>query len=309
MTEQKTIGPRGWGGLALLGLIWGASFLANRIALEEAGVATTVALRVAGAAAVLWAVNLVRGLPVPRGGRVWGAFLLLGLAGNALPFTLIVWAQRFIESGLAAILNASTAVMGVLVAALAFRDERLTPRKALGVTVGFGGVVVVIGPQALGAFDATSLAQLAILGAALSYAVSAILGRLVLRGLPPEVTAAGMLTGASVVMAPAALLTDGWPDRGWSGPTWAALLYLAVVASAAAYLIFFRLLRSVGAGNTALVTLLVAPVAILLGALVYREALPLRSYAGFAVLALGLAVLDGRLLPHRADRNPEEPAA
>lgn len=299
MIDQKTIGLTAWGGMALLSLIWGASFLANRVALEEAGVATTVAIRVGGAALVLWGVVLWRGLPVPRALRIWAAFLLMGLVNNVIPFTLIVWGQTAIESGLAAILNASTAVLGVVVASLAFADERLTVQKAVGVLLGLAGVVVVIGPAALRSFDITSLAQLAILGASLSYAVAGILGRAVIRGVQPEVAAAGMLLGSSLVMLPAALLLDGWPMATWSASTWGALTYLAVMASAVAYLIFYRLLRSVGAGNTSLVTLMVAPVAIILGAVTYGEALPPRAYAGFAVLALGLAVLDGRLLRRR----------
>lgn len=301
MTDQKTIGAWGWAGMGLLSLIWGGSFLANRVALEETGVASTVAFRVAVAGLVLWTFNLARGLPLPREPRIWGAFLLLGVVNNAIAFSLIVWGQTSIESGLAAILNASTAVMGVLVASLAFRDERLTRRKSLGVALGFAGVVVVIGPGALRSFDIASLAQLAILGASLSYAVAGILGRIVTRGVVPEVAAAGMLLGSSLVMVPAALVIDGWPAAGWSASTWGALLYLAIACSAVAYLIFYRLLRSVGAGNTSLVTLMIAPVAILLGAIVYGEALPLRAYAGFAVLALGLVILDGRPLRRRPE--------
>ena len=304
MTQQKTIGAWGWGGIGLLSLIWGGSFLANRLALEEVGVATTVAVRVGGAAVVLWAANLARGLPVRRDPRLWGMFLLMGIVNNVIPFSLIVWGQRSIESGLAAILNASTAVMGVLVASLAFRDERLTAQKAVGVAVGFLGVVVVIGPEALLAFDVTSAAQVAILGASLSYAVAGVLGRRMTQGVSPEVAAAGMLLGSALVMVPAALWIDGVPAGPWALSTWGALLYLAVMASAVAYMIFYRLLRSVGAGNTSLTTLTIAPVAIVLGALVYGEALPWRDYLGFAVLALGLLILDGRLPVRR--RLPEE---
>ena len=307
MTRQKTIGPWGWAGIATLSLIWGGSFLANRVALEEAGVATTVALRVAGGAVLLWVANLLRGLRVPRDPRLWAAFLLMGLVNNVIPFSLIVWGQRSIESGLAAILNASTAVMGVLVAALAFRDERLTARKGLGVALGFAGVVVVIGPGALMAFDVTSAAQLAILGASLSYAVAGVVGRVVLRGTEPEVAAAGMLLMSSLVMLTSALVIDGWPEGPWRASTWGAILYLALLCTAVAYMIFYRLLRGIGAGNTSLATLTIAPVAILLGAIAYGEALPLRAYAGFAVLAFGLAVIDGRVSwPGRAQRSPAE---
>ncbi len=299
MTPQKTMTATAWAEMGLLAALWGGSFLAIEVALREAGVATLVAFRVLGAALVLWAWVGARGLPVPRAPRAWGAFLVMGLFNNALPFTLITWGQRSIESGLAAILNASTAVMGVLVAAAAFGDERLTRRKLLGVAVGFAGVVTAIGPGALRTFDVTSLAQLAILGASLSYALSAAFSRVAMAGVAPEVAAAGMLTASSLVMVPAALASEGGPPGGWGGPVWAALLYLAVPSTAVAYLIFYRLLRRVGSGNTSLVTLLVAPVAILLGALVLAEALPLRAYVGFALLAGGLVVLDGRAFRRR----------
>lgn len=295
-SPQKTMTTRAWALMGLLGLIWGGSFLCNRLAVAEAGVATVVALRVGGAALVLWAYVAWARLPVPRAPRAWGAFLVMGLLNNVVPFSLITWGQRSIESGLAAILNASTAILGVLVAALAFRDETLTPAKALGVLVGFAGVVVAIGPGALTSLDVTSLAQLAVLGASLSYAVSGAFARRAFAGVAPEVAAAGMLGASALVAVPAALLIDGWPERGWAPATWGAILYLAVVASALAYLIFYRLLARVGAGNASLTTLLVAPVAIVLGALVFGEALPLRAYGGFALLALGLLVLDGRLL-------------
>ena len=305
MTDQKTIGLLGWTEMGCLSLIWGGSFLANRVALEEAPVATTVALRVLGAALVLWLVVWARGLAVPRPGRIWGAFLLLGLLNNALPFSLIVWGQQSIESGLAAILNASTAILGVLVAAVAFRDERLTAQKGWGVALGFLGVVVVIGPAALHDFDVTSLSQMAIVGASLSYAVSGALARVASRGVEPLVAAAGMVTGSSFIMLPAALVIDGLPVTLRSPSTWAAIAYLAVFCSALAYLLFYRLLRRVGAGNTSLVTLMIAPVAILLGSMVYGEDLPLRAYGGFALLALGLAILDGRLARRPTDTLKE----
>lgn len=293
---QKTMTPLALVLMGLLGLIWGASFLSNRIALTEVGVLTVVAFRVGGAAAVLWLWLWARGVRLPRGGRIWLAFLGIGITNNALPFTLITWGQTSIESGLAAILNASTAIFAVLAAALALRDERLTRARAAGVATGFAGVVTVIGPAALTTLDPTSMGQLAMIGAAMSYAVSGVLIRLVFRGQPPEVVTAGVLTGASLVMIPLALMREGLPSPHHSAQVWAALAYLAAVSTAIAYLIYYRLIALAGAGNTGFVTLLVAPVAIVLGAIVFHEALPLRAFAGFALLAAGLAILDGRLL-------------
>lgn len=293
---QTSLTPRAILMLLLLALIWGGSFTATAVALTEIGVRTTVAIRVGGAAVVLWLWVLASRLPMPRDPRTWAVLLALGLIGNALPFSLITWGQTTVPSGLAAILNAATAVFGVLVAAAFFRDEKLTARKVTGVTLGIGGVAVAMGVQNLLAFDPTALGQLALIGASLSYAFTGALGRVALRSVNATVAATGMMTGAALVMIPWALATDGMPAAHHSGHVWLALAYSAVIATAVAYLIYYRLLGIVGAGNTSFVTLLVAPVAIVLGAVLLQESLPVRAYLGFALLAAGLVVLDGRLL-------------
>ena len=182
MTPQKTIPPRAWAELLLLATIWGGSFISNRLALNDVPVLTTVAFRVAGACILLWVYVQFRRLPVPRSPRIWLAFLAMGLLNNALPFTLITWGQLTIPSGLAAIVNASTAIFGVLAAALLFRDERLTARRLTGVLLGFTGVAVAIGLQALTTLNLTSLPQLALVAAALSYALAAVFARRMLGG-------------------------------------------------------------------------------------------------------------------------------
>ncbi len=295
MTPQKHLSARAWGELLLLAIIWGGSFIANRLAINEIGVLGTVAFRVTGACLLLWLYVALRGLQVPRSPRVWAAFLVMGALNNAIPFSLITWAQLTVPSGLAAILNASTALMGVVVASIVFRDERLTGRRLAGVLLGLAGVTVVIGLQALTALDLTSLAQLTLLVAALSYACAAVWGRLNLSGLPPQVAAAGMLTGSTLLMVPAALAVEGLPPAPAAG-TWLALAYLAVVSTAGAYLLYYRVLALAGAGNLSLVTLLTAPFAVILGAVVLGESLPLRDYLGFALIAAGLVVIDGRIL-------------
>ena len=292
---QTNISLWAWTLLAVLALIWGGSFLSNRAALTELGFLTTVAFRVGGAAMVLWAYVLWRGLPVPAGGPWLLTCVVLGILNNVVPFCLIVWGQTHIASGLAGILNATTAIFSVLLAALVYPDERLTLRKSVGVALGLAGVALTIGPQALAHLDFTSLGQLAILGAALSYSVSGIYGRTALRGIRPEVAAAGMLTVSSAILIPAALYFEGTPTFHYLAQTWAALGYLALLASAFAYILVFRVLQIVGAGNLGLVTLLIAPVAVILGALVYGEALPPAAYLGLLLLATGMLVLDGRL--------------
>jgi len=295
MIVQKSISPGAWALLFTLAFIWGGSFLANRLALEEVGVFTTVAFRVTGAAIALWIYVIVRKLEVPLHPKALFAFLVLGFLNNAVPFSLIVWGQQYIPSGLAGILNASTAIFTVLLATFAFSDERLTKRKALGVALGFIGVATAIGLNNLQTLDLRSMGQLALIGSSIAYAVSALIGRVAFNAIRPEVSAAGMLTGASIFMIPLALWSEGAPSFDYAAVTWGALIYLAVISSAIAYMLYYIVMKLAGAGNLSLVTLLVAPVAIVLGAVVYQESLAPNAFAGFALLAMGLIIIDGRL--------------
>ncbi len=294
MSDQKTISPRAWTGLALLGLVWGGSFLSIRVALNEVPVLTSVLHRTIWAILLLWPVVWLMRLPVPRDARSWVAFLVMGLLNNVIPFALMAWGQLHIETGLTSILNATTAVFGVIVAALVFADEKLTLRKGLGVTLGFLGVATAIGLEQFRNLDLRSTAQLAVLAGTLSYACASAWARARLGHMPPQVAAAGMLTGATLVLLPATLLIDGPPSLELRPQTWAAIGYYAVIATAGAYLLYYRVLAMAGSGNLMLVTLLIPPVAITLGALVLDEALPPRAYFGFALLALGLIVLNRR---------------
>jgi drug/metabolite transporter (DMT)-like permease len=295
MTQQKSLSPRAWAELLLLSFIWGGSFLAIHVALQEVPVLTAVAHRVGWAALVLWVYVALRRLPVPRSPRIWGAFLVMGVLNNVIPFTLMAWGQLHIETGLTSILNATTAIFGVLVAAAVFKDERLTPRRAIGVLIGFIGVATAVGLENLAALDLRSLAQLAVLAGTLSYAFAGSWARAMLGGLTPQVAAAGMLTGSSLVMIPLARLIDGPFDLSFQPQTIIAIGYYAFAATAVAYLLYYRVLAMAGSGNLMLCTLLVAPVAIVMGALTLGETLRPQAFAGFALLALGLMILDGRI--------------
>ena len=208
----------------------------------------------------------------------------------------MAWGQLHIETGLTSILNAATAIFGVIAAAIFFADERLSWRKIVGVTLGFFGVATAIGLSSLTNFDLRSLGQLAVIGGTVSYALAGVWARRTLGHLPPQIAAAGMVTGSSVVMIPLAWMVEGPISLQLLPATWAAIGYYAVIATAVAYLLYYRVLAMAGSGNLMLCTLMVAPVAIVLGAVVLDEALPLRAYAGFAMLAAGLIILDGRLL-------------
>ena len=292
---QKTLSTRAWAELLLLSLIWGASFLSIRVALDEIGPLTAVAHRTGWAMLLLWAYVIIRRLPLPRNPRIWVGFLVMGLLNNVIPFSLMAWGQLHIETGLTSILNASTAIFGVIAAAIFFADERLTRRKVIGVTLGFFGVATAIGLSALTQFDIRSLGQIAIIGGTISYALAGVWARKMLSDLTPQMAAAGMLTAASLMTIPAALIFEGPVSLNLMPQTWAAIAYYALIATALAYLLYYRVLAMAGSGNLMLCTLLIAPVAIVLGALVLGEALPFRAFTGFGLLALGLVILDGRL--------------
>ena len=293
---QKTISGRAWAELGVLSLIWGGSFLAIRVALDEIGPLTAVAHRTGWAAFALWTYVLVCRLHVPTSPRVWGAFLVMGLLNNVIPFSLMAWGQLYIESGLTSIFNAATAVFGVVVASIVFADERLTGRRAVGVVLGFIGVATAIGVSAFASFDLRSAGQLAVLAGALSYAVAGAWARKTLGHLPPQIAAAGMVTGASIIIIPLAWAVEGPFSADLSPRTWGAIGYYALIATALAYLLYYRVLGMAGSGNLMICTLMIPPAAIVLGAVVLGEELPLRAYLGFAILTAGLVILDGRAL-------------
>ena len=295
---QKSLSSRAWAELLLLSFIWGASFLSIRIALDELPPLTSVAHRVFWAALLLWVYIAIRRLPVPKTAAIWGALIGMGILNNIIPFTLMAWGQLHIETGLTSILNASTAVFGVLAAALFFADERLTARRLIGVLIGFLGVATAIGLSALADFDLRSLGQLAVLGGTLSYALASVWGRKFLTGLSPQVAAAGMVTGAALIIVPTAYIVDGPFSFDLAPRTWAAIGYYSIIATACAYLLYYRVLAMAGSGNLMLVTLLVAPIAIVLGAVVLGEELKPQAYIGFAQLAAGLLILNSKRRKH-----------
>lgn len=298
---QRPMTPTEWLLLLLLSVLWGGSFFFNQIAVAALPALTVVVVRVGLAAGILWAVMRVTGNAMPREPRVWAAFLGMGLLNNAVPFTLIVWGQSHLASGVAAILNASTPLFAVVFAHLLTAGERLTGPRLAGVALGLAGVAVMLGGEAVRALGVGVAAQLACLGAAASYALAGIFGRRFrAMGVSPLATATGQVTAATLLLVPVMLIVD----RPWllpmpGLPVVAALVALASVSTALAYIAYFRLLATAGATNLMLVTFLVPVTAILLGVLVLGEVLLARHFAGMALIGLGLAAIDGRILRMR----------
>ncbi|MGR3621959.1 DMT family transporter [Pseudophaeobacter sp.] len=281
--------------LAALALVWGGSFFFAEVALRELPPLSVTLFRVSLALPVLYLVVRVKGIAIPRGLGIWGAYLGMGALNNAIPFSLIFWGQTQITSGLASILNGTTAMFGAVVAGLLLKDEPLTPQKLMGAGLGVLGVAVVMGPAALISLDPRNLAQLAVLAAAFSYALASVWGKLFLAGQPPIMNALGMVTGSTVLMLPLAFYVDGVPRLDLSLPVWGALIGVAVLSTALAYLLYFEILRLAGSANLMLVTLLIPPVAVTLGGVFLEETMGTEALIGFVVIGLGLVVTDGRL--------------
>ncbi len=291
-----TLNATTWILLILLGFIWGGSFFFARYAVTYVPPFTLVFLRLSLAALALH-LYLRGGYDLYAILRTrWRGFILLGLINNAIPHTLIFLGQTEIGAGLASILNATTPIWTVLIANKLTADEKLSPAKIAGTILGLSGTAVLIGPSTFLQTDVPLWAVILPILAAVSYGFAATYGKR-FRDVPAPVTAAGQLTASSILMLPAALVID----QPWSLPmpplsAIAAILALALLSTAFAYILFFRIMAVAGATNASLVTLLVPPSAILLGALFLGEILHPLDFVGMALIGAGLLVLDGRII-------------
>lgn len=295
---KKSMGWTEWLLLITLSVLWGGSFFFIAVAVKDLPPLTIVMLRVGLAALTLDLIVRWMKLRVSWDRQVWLAFFGIGLLNNLIPFSLIVWGQSHISGGLASILNATTPLFTVIVAHLSTKDERMTAGRLIGVLIGFAGVVLMIGAETLKGLGAGALAQLAVLGAAVSYALAGIYGRRFQRlGISPLVAAAGQVKASTVLIIPVVLITDRPWTLSMPGPeTWGAVVGLALFSTALAYILYFRILATAGATNVLLVTFLIPLSAILLGTIVLGEVLEPKHSVGMVLIGLGLAAIDGRPL-------------
>ena len=295
MNASARMGAREWGLLLALSALWGGSFFFFKVLVAVWPLFTIVLGRVGVAAVALNVYIRLSGGAMPGDARLWARFFGMGLLNNVLPFSLIVFGETRISSGLASILNATTPIFGVLAAQLLTADERLTPARALGVGFGFLGVAVLVGPSALqGGGDLAG--ELSCLTAALVYALAGIYGRR-FRGVPALQVATGQVTASTLMLLPLVALHDQpWTLPAPGPEAWGALAALALLCTALAYILYFRLLALAGATNLLLVTFLLPASALALGALFLHETIEPRALLGVGIIGLGLAAIDGRLL-------------
>jgi len=292
--SQPSISASDWGLLFLLGALWGGSFFFARIAVAEIPPLNLVLFRVGIAAIALHFYLLARGISFATILPMAASFLGLSLLNNVIPFSLMFAGQTEIGAGLASVLNATTPFWTMLLASR-LAGEALTARKAAGILLGIAGTAVMVGPGLIAGLGGPAWAKFALIGTACSYACASIFAKR-FTGLAPELVAAGQLTMSTLVMLPVVLATSGAAGLfSASTTTWSAVLALALASTAFAYVIYFRLIRSAGATNTSLVTLLVPLSAILLGILLLGEQMDRYEAGGIALIGLGLLVVDGRI--------------
>jgi drug/metabolite transporter (DMT)-like permease len=280
--------------LFCLGLIWGASFLFIKVAVVTIPPFTVAFGRTALAALTLYLVLRYRGLRMGSWGDLWGTFLVLGFFNGAVPYTLITWAEIHIDSGLAAILNAVMPLFTVILAHFFTRDERFNWLKIVGVCLGFLGVLALIGPTALKGLGTHAVGQLAVVGAALCYAIAVIYGRR-LKEIPPLVSATGQLTSAALLTLPLSLIVDTPWQLSVSLLSLGALACLSLLGTALAYILYYYLLARIGATNVSLVTYLIPITGVFWGALLLGERLHWTAFLALALILAGIAGVNNRL--------------
>jgi drug/metabolite transporter (DMT)-like permease/protein-S-isoprenylcysteine O-methyltransferase Ste14 len=278
--------------LVLLGVIWGASFLFIKVGVATIPPFTFVFGRTALAWILLYSIVRIRGRRMPRPGPIWFSFAMMGFLNGAIPYTLITWGEIHIDSGLAAILNSLMPLFTVILAHLLTGDEKLSRRKAAGVAVGFSGVVVLMGPEALAGLTSSLLGQMAVIGAAGSYALATIYGKR-LKGTPSTVLATGQMAAAAAWTLPLSL----WIDRPWtlapSVSSVAAMLCLSVLGTGLAYIFYYHLLARIGATNLSLVTYIIPVTGVLWGAAILGERIGINALLALGLIMAGIAGTGG----------------
>ncbi|WP_442583045.1 DMT family transporter [Mesorhizobium sp. ASY16-5R] len=293
---STAMSARSWAMLILLGIIWGGSFFFARIAVSELQPLTLVLFRVAIAALALQIYLAATGVSFRAALPYAPGLVLLAILNNVIPFSLIFAGQTQLGAGLASVLNATTPFWTVLLASQLTTDEKLSWNKVLGILLGIAGTAVMIGPGLFSGLGAPIWAKLALIGASLSYAFALMVAKR-LKNIPPAVVATAQLTASTAVMIPIVLILNGSDGLfAFSAPVWAAVLSLALLSTAFAYLLYFRLVAEAGATNASLVTLIVPASAVLLGVLFLGERLEPIEMLGMVIIALGLVTIDGRLL-------------
>jgi drug/metabolite transporter (DMT)-like permease len=277
----------------VLGFIWGSSYLFIKLAVDDFGTFTLVALRLTVGAILLWTVVRIAKQPLPRGRRIYGHLVIMAVINIAIPFLLITWAEQSVESSLAAILTSPVPLFAIVLSALFLHDEPLRVNGLVGLGVGFIGVIIITS-RGLTSTGSSITGELALIGATISYAAGAVYARRNVRGLPAMIPAVFQVSFAAVITGVLALLTEHpWTATPDTQAVF-AILWLGILGSGFAYLFVFRLFARWGATRTTLVAYVIPVVGIALGYLVLGEPIDGRIVIGTALVIAGIGLVNSR---------------
>ncbi len=272
-----------------LGLIWSSSFLWVELALREVGPITLVAFRAFFGFLFGVVVVVTQRIPLPRTLKEWIPLIVLGLTNIAIPFFLISWGQKSIDSGVASILDATVPLFTILVAHFMLHDDKMTTPKVLGLLTGFAGVIVLMSKD-LGASTSSLLGQLAVIVACIFYAASSIIARVYTEGTSATMRGLGPLVSASAVMITSAFIFEA-PIKIPTLPiTWVALLWMGILGSGLAFIMLFYLIHEIGPTRTTMVTYLFPLGGVTLGVIFLNEALTWQIITGAVLIISSLAI-------------------
>lgn len=298
MTQSPKLDGTGWLFIGILSILWGGAFFLIEVGLRSYPPTTLVFLRLALAVPPMWIATRMMGERLPREPRVWGLLAVVGALNCALPFVLFFWGQQYLDSGYASILNATTPLWGVITAHFLTQDEKATPARIIGVLIGMAGIVIMVGPGAMKGLSHNLLAQIACIISTIFYSFAAIYGRrLSQTELTPMAVATGQTMMAALMMALiVAVIEQPWAMAAPRLDSTLAGITLALFSTALAYTLYFRLIDRSGASNAQLVAFLMPILAVILGIAFLGESLSGGQISGAALIAVGLAILDGRLV-------------
>ena len=293
--------------LILLAGLWGPSFLFIKVAVAEIPPLTLVLGRVGIAAVLLTLFLYVQGKSLPRSRTIWRHLAVMGLVHNTIPFVLFGWGEQYIDSALASILNGTTPLFTIVLAHYFASNDRLTPLKLIGVLIGFAGLLLLITPSLTDGLQVTTLGLLAVALAAALYGVAIVYSRNNLIGLPPLVAPAGQMIMATIYLLPLSLLVDRpFALPPLSSPVVWSMVALGVLGTAVAFVVYYRLLETAPASYVSMTTYIIPVFGVILGVLVLGEQLTWHAYAGFALILLGVMIVNG-LLKLKLKRQPNLP--
>ncbi|MBR1216594.1 EamA family transporter [Bradyrhizobium sp. U87765 SZCCT0131] len=289
--------------LLALATVWAGSYIFIKLGVATIPPVTLIAARTLIAGSILLAILRLRGVALPRDGAVWGRFMIQACFNSVLPFTLIAWAEHEVDAGLATILSSNAPIFTFLLALVFLRHDPPTPRQLFGVAAGLAGICLVVGLNALSGLGQQVLPQLALVGAAVSFGGAAIFGRN-FSGLDPMVPAAGSMICGAAMLVPASLLFDHPWTLSPSAMSVGALIGLAVVSTALAFVIYFHLIQTLGPVGTSAQAYLRVPIGVVLSVVVLGERPSATAWLGLVCVIVGIAAMT---VPSRGKRAPIEP--